>query len=246
MAAVFTCSIDDGSPSDLKFADLLDKHDLKGTFYVPITNREGFDVIPEATIKKISQSFEIGSHTYDHCYLVDVNSVEARRQIVEGKDKLENFIGKEVPGFCYPGGKYSKKHVTMVADAGFQYARTTMNFRFDTGTNRFEMPTTCQFYPHAKNVYLRNFIKSGAWSKRKAGLRISLQCNDWIERIYRCFEHASNKGDVFHLWAHSREIDALDAWGELDRFFAHVATKVAVKDRLSNAGLAARSFGMIS
>jgi len=44
---VFT-SCDDGYPADMKIADLLDRHGLKGTFFVCIENSEGRPVLEKA------------------------------------------------------------------------------------------------------------------------------------------------------------------------------------------------------
>ncbi|HEV7816478.1 MAG TPA: hypothetical protein VGP06_15440, partial [Janthinobacterium sp.] len=69
MNAIFTCSIDDGSPSDMKMAELLYKYSLNGTFFIPMANREGKPVMSAGQIRDIGKQFEIGSHTLDHCYL---------------------------------------------------------------------------------------------------------------------------------------------------------------------------------
>lgn len=242
MGAIFTFSTDDGNPSDLKMAELLGKNGLNGTFYIPITNREGLPVMGKTQLREIGRQFEIGSHTYDHCYLRTVGLMEANRQITEGKKHLEDLLGKSITGFSYPGGKYRNAHTAMVQSAGFEYARTSMNLRFDAGANRFEIPTTIQFYPHSKVVYMRNFIWAGSWAKRTDGLRLVLQHNDWLERLYAIFDYSCRHEAVFHLWAHSDDIDKLGAWNELDRFFAHVAKKIAVQNRLTNQQLAAKEF----
>ena len=242
MPATFTCSIDDGHPSDLRMAELLDRHGLKATFYIPIRNKEGYPVMSAAQIREIGAGFEIGSHTFDHCFLSSVNLPQARYQVFEGKQKLEDMLGKPVAGFCYPGGKYQQAHVDLVKRAGFQYARNTTNLCFDTGTNRFEIPTTCQFYPHQKSVYLRNFIKAMHWSQRLTGLRTVLQEDSWMNRMYALFDHANESDAVFHLWAHSHNIDDLNIWRELDEFFGHVAASVDQQQRVDNAQLAARYF----
>src|SRR5215212_7229599 len=104
MSAAFTFSIDDGHPSDLRMADLLDKHGLKATFYIPIRNREGPPVMNGAQLRQLADRFELGSHTYDHCYLKTVGIEQAHHQITAGKRALEDIIGKPVQGFCYPGG----------------------------------------------------------------------------------------------------------------------------------------------
>lgn len=242
MSTVFTFSTDDGHPSDMKMAELLGKHGLNGTFYIPITNREGLPVMSRSQIQDIGRQFEIGSHTYDHCYLKNVGLVEANRQITEGKNRLEDLLGRPVAGFSYPGGKYREAHAAMVQSAGFKYARSSMNLCFDAGFNRFEIPTTIQFYPHTKAVYLRNFVKSGRWHKRTDGLRLALQNNNWIERMYALFDYSCEQESVFHLWAHSVDMNRINAWNDIDRFFAYVAKKVDVQNRLTNQQLATKEY----
>ena len=223
-------------------AELLGKHGLNGTFYIPITNREGLPVMSRSQLLEIGRRFEIGSHTFDHCYLRTVDLMEANHQITAGKKHLEDLLGKAVAGFSYPGGKYRDTHIAMVRSAGFEYARTSMNLCFDAGANRFEIPTTIQFYPHSKVVYLRNFVWAGKWGKRTDALRLAMKHSDWLERLYAIFDYSCEQEAVFHLWAHSDDIDKLGAWNELDRFFAHAAKKIAVQNRLTNQQLAAKEF----
>ncbi|MGJ7918463.1 polysaccharide deacetylase family protein [Massilia sp. LXY-6] len=241
MAAVFTCSTDDGHPSDMKMAELLCKHDLSGTFFIPIFNREGPPVLKKSELREIGELFEIGSHTHDHCYLNTVQEEEAERQINSGKAELEDLIGQSIDGFCYPGGKFSSQHLALVKAAGFLYARTTTNLSFDLGACPYQMPTTIQFYPHSRAVYMRNFVQAGHWDERIDGLLLALKTRDWLERIYSLFDYSCQQNKVFHIWAHSNEIDRLNAWGELDRFFAYVNGKLPMKNRLTNYQLACRA-----
>ncbi|MDQ9170689.1 polysaccharide deacetylase family protein [Oxalobacteraceae bacterium R-40] len=242
MSVTFTCSIDDGHPSDLKVAELLARHGLTGTFYVPIKNREGPPVMAPSEIRALSDQFEIGSHTYDHCFLKSVNIVESHFQVTEGKKQLEDILGKQVKGFCYPGGKYRPGDVEIVKASGFKYARTTVNLCFDVGVKPYEMPTTVQLYPHNRNVYLRNFAKSGDWMKRQKGLGYAMLEKDWTRRLYALFDHATRSNGCFHLWWHSKDIEEHQAWGELDRFFSYVSTNVRPENRLTNGELAERYF----
>jgi peptidoglycan/xylan/chitin deacetylase (PgdA/CDA1 family) len=240
MGALFTCSIDDGHPSDIKAAELLNKHGLNGTFFIPIKNSEGSAVMTRSQLLEIGARFEIGSHTFDHLFLTRVDAATARYQIEAGKHRLEDMLGKEVCGFCYPGGKYERQHVDMVRSAGFRYARTSMNLCFSQGVQPFQMPTTIQFYSHRRSIYLRNFASGGNWIGRRDGLRLALQHEDWIKRLYALFDHACKDGKLFHVWMHSGEVDRLHAWKALDLFLGHVAARTAVRDRLINAQIASQ------
>jgi len=237
MSTLFTCSIDDGHPLDLKTADLLAKHGLTGTFYVPIRNMEGPDVMTPEQIRALSQQFEIGSHTMDHCYLKGVDVWMAYDQIMDGKKKLEDTLGREVEGFCYPGGKYRRRDIDLVRGCGFKYARTTVNLCFDRGTSPYEIPTTIQFYPHDRSVYMRNFAEAGNWLKRQDALLLAMQHENWVDRLFALFDHACKRGGTFHLWGHSQEIEQLGAWAELDGFLSYVAAKVDRDKRVRNVQL---------
>lgn len=239
MNTLFTCSIDDGDPLDMRIADLLQRHGIAATFYIPVRNREGFAVLAADRIRELGQAFEIGSHTLDHCFLKSMNIEDASYQIIEGKQRLEDMLGRPVAGFCYPGGKYGWRDTELVRSAGFRYARTTMNLCLDTGNNPYEMPTTCQYYPHSRSVYLRNFARAGHWNQRTEILRLALRNENWIERINAMFDYACESGGVFHLWGHSRDIDQLDAWDQMDAFLARVAGRLPKAQRVDNGQLAA-------
>lgn len=69
-----------------------------------------------------------GSHTMSHPVLSDISVEEARREIVESKNIIEEQIQKPVTTFAYPYGKYTDytDEVTKVLfDEGFEYACTT-------------------------------------------------------------------------------------------------------------------------
>jgi hypothetical protein len=238
MGAFFTCSIDDAHPADLRVAELLEKHGLPGTFYFPINNSEGAPVLSCAAMREIAQHFEIGSHTLDHRFLTSLDDAAALRQITLGKAALEDRLGGPVRGFCYPGGRYRRRHVDMVRAAGFDYARTTLNLCIDAGPNRYEMGTSCQFYPHVRAVYLRNFLRGGYWRQRGASLLVAAHQTGWDTRMSSLFHHAARRHGVFHLWAHSADIVRWNAWGTLECLLADIATHVPFSNRLNNQQLA--------
>jgi peptidoglycan/xylan/chitin deacetylase (PgdA/CDA1 family) len=242
MAALFTCSIDDGDPADLRMAELLDRHGIAATFYIPVRNREGHKVLPGPALRQLDQGFELGSHTLDHCFLKSLPAEQAHHQIVEGKRQLEDMLGHGVDGFCYPGGKFGERDLQMVKSAGFQYARTTANLHSGPGQNAWRMPTTCQFYPHPRAVFLRNFASQGEWGERGELLGLAMRHEHWLQRIHAMFDHVCANDGVFHLWTHSRDIDQLDAWEQLSSFLAHVAQRLPPTQRLENGKLAQMAY----
>lgn len=222
----------------MRSAELLQRHQLAGTFYIPIRNSEGPAVLEPTLVRELARQFEIGSHTHDHCFLKSMDVDDAHYQITEGKKQLEDMLGHAVDGFCYPGGKFGRRDAEMVQSAGFRYARTTVNLCLDTGADPWEMPTTCQFYPHPRNVYLRNFARHPDWTRRSESLRVALRHEDWIARMDGMFDHACEAGGVFHLWWHSRDIEELQAWDKLDAFLGRVSSRLPRGQRVDNGRLA--------
>jgi len=165
----FITSWDDGHPLDLRLAELLDRHGFPATFFVPARNpsrepaRPDLPVVSASELRWLASAFEIGSHTLDHCFLNEVSDDEAARQIVEGKDLIEDMLGEPVRGFCYPGGQFRAKHARMVREAGFVYARTIANLCVSASSERYAIPTTMQFYPHPSKTLVSNYVRFGNW-----------------------------------------------------------------------------------
>ena len=218
-------SWDDGHPLDLKVAELLSKYGLKGTFFVPIKNIEGRPVISNIDLKKINRNFEVGSHTYDHSYLVGLSLKECFYQITRGKEELEQILGKEIEGFCYPGGKYDKHIKAAVIENRFIYARSINNLRVDNNFDKFNIPTTLQFYPHKKRVIFRNFVLNGTEHIKKLKVLYTyLIAKDWLNAIFNIMDFCKEYNLNFHLWGHSWEVDEIGLWKELEKVLRHAAS----------------------
>ena len=230
----FTLSVDDGHPLDLKMAELLDRHDVAATFYVPMANCEGLPVMTAPQLRSIAARFELGSHTAEHRFLTGLGRAAAWRQIRDGKAELENILGQRVQGFCYPGGQYRREHVALVRAAGFTYARTIQNLRMEAGTRAYELPTSLQFYPHPRRVLIRNFVSQADWLLRLPALLAVCSASDWVARLYALFDYAHQRGAMFHLWLHTAAIETLQLWPALDAFLGYVARRVPRTQRLTN------------
>ena len=232
---LFTSSWDDGHPLDTRLAELLQLYGFNATFFVPLSNLEGLPVMSSVEIRDLSKlGFEIGSHTLDHCYLTSVDNGTAQHQIAQGKAVLEQALGQAVPGFCYPGGKYRRCHLDMVHAAEFKYARTTENLHIGTPKDIYSIPTTLQFYPHPPSVFLRNFIRYGAWRQRVKMLARTLSEEDLSSRLKGGLDAVCAEGGIFHLWGHSWELDLFDGWKLLEEFLRYAAERIPAEDRLTN------------
>jgi len=218
-----TTSWDDGHPLDLRIAELLAKHGLRGTFYVPLENT--LSTLSPVQIRDLSSAFEVGAHTLHHLVLTTLPSDRACAEIVQSKAQLEEITGKPCNVFCFPKGRYANAHVEMVAEAGFTGARTVELLSFNRPHAKRGiaiMPTTVQACPHPTITYIRNAAKrfrfKALWS-----LLLHNHGTDWAATALALLDHAKESGGVFHLWGHSWEIEEYQQWQALDRVLAAMA-----------------------
>lgn len=73
-------------------------------------------------IKRISDVFEIGSHTLTHPILTNIPLEVAKKEILQSKRKIEEKIGKEVMSFAYPNGSYNEQLMNTIRESGYMYA----------------------------------------------------------------------------------------------------------------------------
>jgi peptidoglycan/xylan/chitin deacetylase (PgdA/CDA1 family) len=227
-------SWDDGHPCDVRVAEMLAKHGLNGTFFVPATNREGKDVMSLSQLRHIDQGYEIGGHTLTHCYLKGIQNETARYEIFEGKKNIEDALGHALTGFCYPGGRYNSGIVQTVRDVGFEYARTVENMRFDLGKDRWRLPTSLQFFPHNATVLARNFLRYPVISKPLLVTK-RFQQKNFVSFLIETAERCAYKNGVFHLWGHSWEIESYQLWNDLDTVLKALAGMASHSTTLAEA-----------
>ena len=112
-------------------------------------------------IAQLGHRFEIGGHTQDHLRLTQIALHLVEGQIRNNKQWLEDLLGCEIPGFAYVGGRHNRIVRRLVEKTGYRYARTIKSMMSAPGPDRFQVPTTTQFFPHRKTTYIRNYIKGG-------------------------------------------------------------------------------------
>ena len=214
--AFITTSWDDGHPSDLRLADLLARHGLTGTFYVPRAIETG--VMPVSDVRRLSSNFEIGAHTLNHVFLANADDATARAEISGSKVWVEDVTGQACPMFCPPGGRYKSRHVPMFREAGYTGIRTVELMSIDLPRlhgGLLEMPTTLQAFPHPAWNYGKNLIKRRAvtnfWLYARHG-----HSRHWATLARRLLARTLRRGGVFHLWGHSWELDQAALWPRLE------------------------------
>jgi len=224
---IVTTSWDDGHKLDIKLANMLQKYEIRGTFY--IANRfldargilhlnEPFHLLSENEILQLSKYFEIGAHTVTHPNLTIIPLAEAEKEIIGSKQILEKILNEEIFGFCYPFGAYNSEIAEIVKKAGYKYARTTERFRIEV-RDPFLMGTTTHVCPHN---WIRNLKILGAGRPTLRGLY------DWATRAKIMFDRVYRSGGIYHLWGHSWEIEKFNMWDDFEEVLEYVCNKKGV------------------
>lgn len=211
-------SWDDGHPSDLRLACLLEKYHIPAIFYIPIQNKNGLSVLNSSQIQRLSQTFEIGAHTQNHIDLTTISLDEAKREILQGKINLENIIGKEVTQFCFPMGRFNDRLIQLVQSCGFTTARSARLFNTNPyfKTDFLEHPNL-HIFPHPKWIDMAHCIKHQ--DLQSLNLRLRYFGHSHLDFAALLCSHLSQ----IHLWGHSWELDQYDLWGVLETFFREIS-----------------------
>jgi len=130
---------DDGVTTDARLAEILRRHGARASFNLNAGTHEarrksswkyqGVEVwkLGWDEMRGVYAGFTIANHGLTHPCLEKLTPEAARRDIVEGRDRLQQFFGQPVTGFAYPFGTYSAAVMDILREAGHVYARTTRN-----------------------------------------------------------------------------------------------------------------------
>lgn len=238
-----TTSWDDGDAFDERLAEQLDRYGVKGTFYLPRIHRSR--PLSRTAIRSLGERHEIGAHTLSHPDLRKLSRAEKKLEVGGSKDWLENWLGQDVLSFCYPFGHFDAETTAVVHECGFKVARTVKQGQIAFSTNPLEMATTLHVYPmpfqksgpHSYDwPQLFRPLRRRAPTFRRLGVPIHA-FRSWEALAIVTFEIARAKGDVFHLWGHSWEIDKYDMWLPLARVLDHIGGRADCRYE-TNAALA--------
>jgi peptidoglycan/xylan/chitin deacetylase (PgdA/CDA1 family) len=134
---------DDGVVDDIRLTEILRKHRATASFNLNLgqhrperyfgghkfkDTKEVFKLaLPE--LKDVYEGFTVANHTLTHPHLTQISLDEARREIEEGRDALEQLFGYRIEGFAYPFGDHNAEVRELVRAARHLYARPVASTR---------------------------------------------------------------------------------------------------------------------
>jgi peptidoglycan/xylan/chitin deacetylase (PgdA/CDA1 family) len=103
---------------------LLDKHDIKATFFIPgYTAELHADMVKELH----DEGHEIGHHNYYHNKMVNLTEAEEREVLEKGIDALFKITGEKPGGWRCPGWGTSPRTLDLLGEYGFVYDSSLMD-----------------------------------------------------------------------------------------------------------------------
>jgi len=130
---------DDGVSADVRLVEILRRYGVRATFNLnaglheagrkPVRTYEGAEIwrLGWNEMREVYDGFTIANHSLTHPNLEHMAPEAAWREIVDGRERLQQFFAQPVFGFAYPFGAYSESVMKAVREAGHLYARTTCN-----------------------------------------------------------------------------------------------------------------------
>lgn len=200
---IITTSWDDFSEYDYKLLELLDEYQLPATFYIPykeITKPKSL-----ALAKQILKNYEVGSHTVNHPQdLKKLKDTVLYDEVAGSKQLLEDILGTEITGFCYPRGRYDQRVINAVKEAGYLRGRTTLVGNTDIMCDPYQIKTTVHAY-------------SG---------RTEYKGDSWVQYALAKLDIVMACGGYFHLWGHSAELEKHVEWTNVNWFFNYLHERI--------------------
>jgi peptidoglycan/xylan/chitin deacetylase (PgdA/CDA1 family) len=96
--------------------------------------------LAEVPMLESGNLIEVGSHTVMHPFLSALPIPWQRKEIQENKTRLEEILGHSVSSFAYPYGDYSPETLSLVQEAGFTRACSTISAGVTQKNDRFQLP----------------------------------------------------------------------------------------------------------
>lgn len=201
-----TFSYDDGSKYDIKFLEIVNKYNLKGTFNLvgSVLNDEWHITTDFARDNILGKGHEIANHGYNHRALNMVRTIEGVRDTLDSRLCLEKEFDIIIRGMAFPDRSVNKfiqpetyKRVkSYLEELDIAYARLAVG-----DDDKFELPEDWHNWAptaHHDNPEIMNYIDKFV--------------NLDLTKLY-C---ASRTPRVFYWWGHSSEFESKNNWEHLE------------------------------
>lgn len=126
-----------------KILTLLDKYNIKGTFFILGWIAERF---PNLVKEISSKGHEIASHGYGHIINYQLSNDKIVEDIKKSKEILENITDQKVKGYRAPNFSITENIMATLKEFGFQYDSSYHPFSKNKRYGQIEMERNGYFY----------------------------------------------------------------------------------------------------
>ena len=107
-----------------KILDVLDKYNVKSTFFIVGVNIKNY---PSALTKIIEKGHEIGNHTYTHSILKSMTAEQITKELTDTEDALNGLYDYSLNLIRPPCGLYDNKLLGIAEDKGYKIVLWTID-----------------------------------------------------------------------------------------------------------------------
>ncbi len=204
-AKAFNVTYDDGVLQDVRFVQMLNTYNLKGTFNLNSglienefewTHESGIVVkrLNKEKVLSLYDGHEIASHTLTHPFMEGKTESEIMHELKEDKKNLENLFQREIKGFAVPFDYYSDLIESCVIKSGFEYARISEE--------------TLSFKPQAD------------YHRWKATV---FHLDDSLSKLANDFINTDEELALFQVVGHSYDLDTENMWDKIENIFKEIS-----------------------
>jgi polysaccharide deacetylase family protein (PEP-CTERM system associated) len=232
-----------------RLLDLMDRHDVHGTFFVLGWVAEHHARLVEEIHQR---GHEIGSHSYWHRLVYKHTPAEFREDLRRSRDALEDIVGKPIIAYRAPSFSITDQSLwalEILVEEGFQIDSSVFPIHHDRygipdarrGPHRLQTPSGAiwEFPPTVARLAGLNFPVGGGGYFRLFPVAWT---NHWLRHVQE-HEH-----DPVMFYVHPWEVDAnqprLQAGGTMARFRHYV--NLAKTERKLGQLMGKFSFGSLS
>jgi len=168
-------TFDDGDPSvGANALPALAAQGIRATAFLIV---EPGHPMPRFWSDLLAAGWEVGSHSLTHPALDFLDAHQSRTEIRDSKLRLEDLLHAPIRGFAFPYGRFGRREIDFVAEAGYEYAVTTLPW----------LPP--RWRSHEIKMVARKMCEESTpmWKIRALADRRSLRIAGWLvdESLYR-------------------------------------------------------------
>ena len=120
------------------YIDLLNKYNIKGTFFLLESSLDKIKNILDYAIKS---GHEIALHGLNHTSPFEMNDEDFKNNIIEAKEKIESKLNIKIKGYRAPCFGIDENKINIIKELGFKYDSSNLDFHLAKKSGNVNLDT---------------------------------------------------------------------------------------------------------